>query len=89
MYICVCGSCSQTNINLIQMVQNQAARIVTKTYNYTVRSNTLLEHLCWMNARQRHNCYTAILLSLLFPLITLFYLLSFMILVYLVYLDVY
>ena len=60
--ISVWGSCSQTNINLIQKVQNRAARIVTNTYDYTVRSNTLLQHLGWMNVRQRHNYFTAILM---------------------------
>ena len=58
----VWGSCSQTNISSIQKVQNRAARIVTKCYDYSIRSSSLIQQLGWLNVTQRHIYFTCILM---------------------------
>ena len=39
----VWGSCSQTDINAIQKLQNRAARIIKRCYDFTVRSYDLIK----------------------------------------------
>ena len=59
--ISVWGSCSLTNFNKIQQVQNRAARIVTGIYDYSISCSTLIKKLGWMTMNQRYFYFTSIL----------------------------
>ena len=58
----VWGSCSQTDINSIQKLQNRAARIITKCFDYNISSLDLVKNLGWMSVEDRCNYYTSILI---------------------------
>ena len=59
--ISVWGSCSLTNFNKIQQVQNRAAPIVTGIYDYSISCITLIKKLGWMTMNQRYFYFTSIL----------------------------
>ena len=51
----------KTNFNKIQQVQNRAARIVTRIYDYSINCSTLIKKLGWMTMIQRYFYFTSIL----------------------------
>ena len=57
--ISVWGSCDQTKLQLLQKIQNTAARIVTNNFDFSTNSQELIQ-LGWMNMAQRHFYFTAI-----------------------------
>ena len=54
--------CSQTDIKSIQKLQNRAARIITKCFDYNISSLDLVKSLGWMSVEDRCNYFTSILI---------------------------
>ena len=61
-YISVWGSCDQTKLQLLQKIQNRAARIVTSNFDFSTNSQELIKQLLWMNISQHHFYFTAVLM---------------------------
>ena len=58
----VWGHCSKKNLNLIQKIQNRAARIITlNTRNNDVRTSNLLKELGWMSILNRLKYFMSLL----------------------------
>ena len=58
----VWGSCTQTDINAIQILQNRAARIINRCYDYNVRSSDLIKQLGWVSIDQRYNYFMSVII---------------------------
>ena len=57
----VWGFTSNVYINMVQRLQNRAARIITGNYERDVSGIDIVRELNWMNVRQRRDYFTAIL----------------------------
>ena len=58
----VWGNCCSKNINLIQRIQNRAARIITSnTRNFDIRSSDILRDLGWMSVKSRFKYFMLML----------------------------
>ena len=57
----VWGFTSNVNIDMVQRLQNRAARIITGNYDYNVRGLSLVKELGWLNIRGRRDYLTALL----------------------------
>ena len=53
------GSCNKTTMNSIQKIQNRAARIVTKCFDFNIRSIDLIRKLQWMTVEERCIYFTS------------------------------
>ena len=61
-FLSVWGNCCSKNINLIQRIQNRAARIITSnTRNIDIRSSDILRDLGWMSVRSRFKYFMLML----------------------------
>jgi len=59
--ITVWGFSSNRNLDLVQRLQNRAARIILGNYSREVRGIDLVKDLGWFNVRQRRDYFTGIL----------------------------
>ena len=59
--ITVWGFSSNRNLDLVQRLQNRAARIILGNYSRDVRGIDLVKELGWFNIRQRRDYFTGIL----------------------------
>ena len=57
----VWGYTSNSNLDLLQRLQNRAARIISGTYTRDVRGIELVKDLGWLSIRQRRDYFTGIL----------------------------
>ena len=55
------GSCALKNLNLLQRIQNRAARIITKNFDRDVNSVEIVGNLGWMTMEQRFKYFVLLL----------------------------
>ena len=60
--ISVWGNCSLIYLNKLQVLQNRAARIILKEFDWNVRTNVLLTRLGWMSMKTRRDYFAGIIL---------------------------
>ena len=57
------GTCSEKNMNIAQRLQNTAARILTKNFDYVnFRGIDLVRSLKWQTIRERRRFHTSVLM---------------------------
>ena len=57
----VWGNCNATQLSAVQKIQNRAARIICRNFEYATCSIALIRELGWQTVQERYNYFTAIL----------------------------
>ena len=58
----VWGNCSATQLKDVQKIQNRAARIITKTFDYNADSSILIRELGWQTVAEMYHYFTSVFL---------------------------
>ena len=60
-YACTVWGCTDVNVNIIQRLQNRAARLITGCFDIiNIRGITLVKSLKWQNIQERINYFLSI-----------------------------
>ena len=60
--VTVWGNCSSVHFNKLQKLQNRAARIICKEFDWNIRSEDLRKRLGWMSIETRRDYFASILM---------------------------